>query len=139
MEGLQSAEALDFAGVNRVDFTAAHKRGLVPWAPPTVNGVARVFTMDELIAAYCLGQLLERLIVPRHAYKIATDIHRQIKKDRGIRTLSAWKITGRNGKARVEVSDAAPKHDAIELFRFEVAKIRQLAAAGIAAKQQHSE
>lgn len=125
---------MQFAGLHRKDFENAVGRGLYPEAPKTTAGQARIFAVDDLVAAYVLGQLYEREVLPKFACEIAVAVRRELRKSATIKTLSAWKLIGKNGKPRVVVAQAAPSQEAIELFRFQVAEIRARARAGIAAK-----
>jgi hypothetical protein len=129
--GLETSDALDFARIRKGDWDSAIYRGLYP-APPITSGNARVFDTDDLIGAYCLGQLLEHEIRPAVAGEIATDIRRLIGKDHSIQRLYAWKVTKRD--ARVVVSETSPSPGAIQLFKFEIADIRMRAMDGIREK-----
>jgi hypothetical protein len=94
----------------------------------------RLFDVDHLIAAFVLGHLWEREVMPAFAAQIANDVHRLVRKDHSIMRLSAWKVIPRKGKPRVVVAEASPAPAAIELFRFEVADIRMAALDGIREK-----
>jgi hypothetical protein len=131
--GLQTSDALKFAGLAKADWDSATTRGLYPAAPPTVKGIVRVFDTDDLIGAYCLGRLLEHEIRPAVAGEIATDVRRLIGKDHRIQRLFAWKVTKRDGP-RVVVAETAPSPGAIQLFKFEIADIRMRAMDGIREK-----
>jgi hypothetical protein len=135
-EVLPIVEALAFAGLDRDDFNSAVRRGLYPVAPKTSATKSRIFNTDDLIAAFCLGQLRSLEVAPRFAGRIASDIHRQIRKDHGIQSLSAWKVTPRNGKPRVVVAEKSPLPTAIELFVFRIADIRMRALEGIDRQRQ---
>jgi hypothetical protein len=132
--GLETADAMRFAGLRRKDWENAIKRRLYTEQPKTTTTQARVFEMDDLVAAYVLGQLYEREVLPKFACQIAVDVRRALRKSDAIKTLSAWKVV-RGDQPRVVVSEAKPVPDAIELFRFEVAAIRRRARLGIEAKR----
>jgi hypothetical protein len=132
---LQTPDALAFAHLEKQDFDQAIVRGLYPIAPKTRPGVMRNFDTDDLIAAFVLGWLLERDVTPAAATTIACQVHGLVKRDHTIQTLSAWKVTPRNGTARTVVAERQPNNpSAIELFKFEIADIRMRAIDGIREK-----
>lgn len=132
--GLETADALRFANLRRSDWNNAVRRRLYTEPPDTSPGRVRIFDIDDLVAAYVLGELFERAVLPKFACEIAVAVRRELRKSDAIVTLSAWKAVSKTGQPRVVVAQAAPTPDAVELFRFQVAKIRARARAGIEAK-----
>lgn len=125
--------ALQFARIGRSTWDNLVWRGLYPVAPPTTQGIVRTFDTDDLIAAYVLGELLERDVMTSAAAKIACQVRTLIGQDHGIQRLSAWKVTLAK-KPRVVVAETAPDDAAIELFVFEIAEIRGRAIDGMREK-----
>lgn len=134
IEGLDTAEALSFANLRRSNWNNAIGRGLYTEAPTVGYGRVRTFDVDDLVAAFVMGQLFERKVLPKFACQIAGDVRRELRKSDNIKTLSAWKVFNRKGQPRVIVAEAHPEPDAKGLFLFEVAEIRKRARAGIQAK-----
>lgn len=129
--GLETADALRFAKIRRSDWNNALGRGLYTEAPSASAGRARTFDTDDLVAAYVMGRLFECEVLPRFACQIAVEVRRELRKSRGVMTLSAWKVFNKRGQARAVVAERSPAPDAIQLFVFEVARIRDLALAEI--------
>lgn len=133
---LETADALRFANLKASDWANALQRGLYPDAPRTVPGEPRRFDVADLVAAWVLGWLFERRVLPKFACEIACGVLRAIRAAPGLQVVSAWKCIDVNGAPCVEVSAAKPRHDAIELFKFQVGKIRREAVAGIRRKMR---
>lgn len=135
---LRTADALEFAGLVAQDWRNACRRGVYTEAPTTSMGRVTKFDADDLTAAHVLGRLLEYQIRVKVAGQVATDVRRLLRQLPDVQTLSVWKVAGKRGP-RVVVAEHAPADTAVEeLFKFEIAKLRELAAEGIRAKQQRA-
>jgi len=95
---MKTAEAMNFARLNRSDWENCLQRGLFPNAPKTEMGYVRLFDVDELVSAYVLGQLFERKVLAGHVCQIAVDVLDQVRKSPALKTLSAWKIAKPGGR-----------------------------------------
>ncbi|MDQ2763004.1 MAG: hypothetical protein M3Y22_05800 [Pseudomonadota bacterium] len=135
---VETAEALRLARLNREDWNSAIRRGLYPDAPPVEPGRARLFDLDDLTAAYVLGQLLEREVMQGFACQIACDVLKIVRQTPAVASLSAWKCFKPDGSPYVVVTATRPQRGAVELFKFGIAKIRATLAAGIREKTRGS-
>lgn len=128
------------AGIDRYYFyNAVSRHGYPLPLPQTTPGRSMVFDIDETISAWTLGQLSERGVKPAFASAIAVRVLQLLRVAPEIETLSVWKSAGKDGAPDVRVSEAAPRGETIELFRFNIAEIRQRALAGIRQKLTETE
>jgi len=133
-EVLRTPEALKITGLHPDVWRDLTFRRLYRGAPRTSKGVANQFDLLDLVAAYCLGRMVDQLVMPSVAGKIATDILLKLRRDPTceVPVLSAWRV--KPTTKRIVVSASAPNAVSIELFQFRVAEIRARMLVGIAEK-----
>ena len=126
-------DMLAIAGVHVTDWNNAMHNGLIPYAPAGSRGVHRRFAVNDLVAANILGYLRDRQVNITFAAGIAVRVQEILSQPDCPLVVSVWKVGGQDGRPKVTVAELPPRSDCIELFRFQLAEMRERMRAGISA------
>jgi hypothetical protein len=103
----RTPEALEIAGSEYpVWNNGVARAGL--FAPDTVPGQARVFTVDDILITRIFQAFLDVGAKPMWAARIATAARMALEQYDDPERLSFWKIRGKGGKPDMQVGPAAP-------------------------------
>lgn len=128
---MHTTQTLQWAGIGRQFWDQLVTHGLYPIAPPTRQGCARSFFVDDLVAVHVLAYLLDRDVVRSTAANIACQVHRLISADPTLEELTAWKLKPSN---EIVVAVHPPQRMGIEMFTFDIAYSRAEAMKAMAGR-----
>ena len=132
IEGLKTAEALQYAGLDRPFWNSVVQRAIRTDLPAVAPGRAgRVFDVDDLVALRVFADLLAIGVHLNVAGYVADDLRAQLRASDDIGRLHLVTVRQPDGTTLARVM-AEPPADAVILWIIDVAKGRELVASVLA-------
>jgi len=130
--GISTAQALRLTGIDPLVWQNAVGRGDYTNPPSGSRGKPRVFYPDDLAALRVFELLLEYLVPPGYAARVAAAFREELRRSNTPRRLCVWKVVEASGKPGLLVAPCPPEEGSKELWRFNVPKLRREARKAIA-------
>ena len=131
-EGLRTAAALRYAGLERPFWNSCVTRQIHTDLPPATPGKAgRFFAVDDLVALDVFGELIRIGVMLHVAGVVASKLRASLRADGRAKKLYLVTVADADGTTRPEIAPEPPP-DSKTLWIIDVAKARRMARAAIA-------
>ena len=139
MDGLRTAEALQYAGLERPFWNSVVQRGVRADLPPRAPGRAgRVFDVDDLVTLRVFADLLAIGVQLNVAGFVADDLRAHLRADDAIDRLHLVTVREPDGAVMPRIT-AEPPADATVLWIIDVAKGRGMVVSALADRTHAAE